>query len=49
MPSSGLKRELARILTEQGYIEGFDIRPGEPGRAGEQLVVTLRYTDDRSR
>jgi small subunit ribosomal protein S8 len=47
MPSSGLKRELARILTEQGYIEGFDIRPGEPGRAGEQLVVTLRYTDDR--
>ena len=24
IPSSRLKREMARILTEQGYIEGFD-------------------------
>jgi small subunit ribosomal protein S8 len=27
---SQLKRELARILREQGYIEGFDERPGRP-------------------
>jgi small subunit ribosomal protein S8 len=28
IPSSRLKREMARILTEQGYIEGFDEAPG---------------------
>ena len=33
IPSSRLKREMARILTEQGYIEGFDEAPGVPGSA----------------
>ena len=33
IPSSLLKRELARILTEQGYIEGFEVEPPTPGRA----------------
>lgn len=47
IPSSRLKRELARILAEQGYIEGYEVRPSEPGRPGEQLVVTLKYTDAR--
>jgi small subunit ribosomal protein S8 len=47
IPSSRLKRELARILAEQGYIEGFEVRPPEPGRAGDQIVVRLKYTDDR--
>ena len=27
IPSSRLKRELARILREQGYIDGFDVEP----------------------
>ena len=47
IPSSRLKRELARILTEQGYIEGFEVAPGEPGRAGERIVVRLKYTETR--
>ncbi len=47
IPSSGLKRELARILAEQGYIEAYEINPPAPDRPGEQLVVTLKYTDDR--
>jgi small subunit ribosomal protein S8 len=47
IPSSRLKRELARILAEQGYIEGFEVRSPEPGRAGDQIVVRLKYTDDR--
>jgi small subunit ribosomal protein S8 len=47
IPSSKLKRELARILKEQGYIEAWDVRaPGE-GRPGEEIVITLKYTDDR--
>jgi small subunit ribosomal protein S8 len=47
MPSSRLKRELARILAEQGYIEGFEVQPPTPGRAGDQIVVRLKYTDER--
>ena len=47
IPSSRLKRELARILAEQGYIEGFEVRPREPGRAGDQIVLRLKYTEDR--
>jgi small subunit ribosomal protein S8 len=47
IPSSKLKRELARILKEQGYIEAYQISPPEPGRPGEQITVTLKYTDDR--
>jgi small subunit ribosomal protein S8 len=44
IPSSKLKREMARILDEQGYIEGFDIEPGTPG---ERIVIRLKYTDAR--
>jgi len=47
IPSSKLKRELARILKEQGYIEAYSIQPPEPGRPNEQITVTLKYTDDR--
>lgn len=47
MPSSKLKRELARILKEQGYIEGYDvIAPGSES-PGEQIRVTLKYTEQR--
>jgi small subunit ribosomal protein S8 len=47
LPSSGLKRELARILKEQGYIESWEVHPPEPGNPGEQLTMTLKYTDNR--
>jgi len=49
MPSSKLKVEIARVLREQGYIEGYDVRPpsGERGQAGERLEVRLKYTDAR--
>jgi len=46
-PSSKLKRDLARILKEQGYIEAYQIDPPVPGRPSEQITVTLKYTDDR--
>jgi small subunit ribosomal protein S8 len=48
MPSSKLKKEIARILREQGYIESFETLDGRPGAAGERLVVTLKYTDNRT-
>jgi small subunit ribosomal protein S8 len=47
IPSSKLKRELARILKEQGYIEAYDVVPAGAERPGETITVTLKYTKDR--
>jgi small subunit ribosomal protein S8 len=47
MPSSKLKREVARILKEQGYIDDYQVHPAPAGRPGEELTVTLKYTSDR--
>src|ERR1700759_4411740 len=47
IPSSKLKRELARILKEQGYIAAYLVEPPGPGRRTEQMTVTHKYTDDR--
>lgn len=44
IPASRFKGELARILSEQGYIEGYST---EPGRVGDVLRLRLKYTDDR--
>jgi small subunit ribosomal protein S8 len=44
IPASRLKTELARILTEQGYVDSYAL---EPGRVGPTLRVTLKYTEDR--
>ncbi len=44
MPASTFKAEIARILEEQGYIEGYAV---EPARVGRSLRVTLKYTEDR--
>jgi small subunit ribosomal protein S8 len=54
IPSSGLNRELARVLQEQGYIEGFSVERlrrqagSRPSRAEfETIRVKLKYTEDR--
>jgi small subunit ribosomal protein S8 len=44
VPASSFKAEIARILQEQGYIEGFSTQPAD---VGEALRITLRYTEDR--
>ena len=38
VPSSKLKLEISRILTEQGYIAGFE---KEPADVGEKITVRL--------
>jgi small subunit ribosomal protein S8 len=48
IPVSGLKAEMARILTEQGYIEGYEVRPAEGGAAGNRIHIRLKYTDNRT-
>jgi small subunit ribosomal protein S8 len=47
IPSSKLKREMARILKEQGYIRDFEIEAPNADHPGELIRVTLKYTDDR--
>ncbi len=44
VPASRFKAELARILAEQGYIEGYTT---EPARVGSVLRLRLKYTEDR--
>jgi small subunit ribosomal protein S8 len=44
IPASGLKKELSRILKEQGYINDFTV---EPGRIGDVIKLQLKYTKDR--
>ena len=48
IPYSHLKRELARILAEQGYIDAFEQIPPSPGHPGGHLRVTLKYTSERA-
>jgi small subunit ribosomal protein S8 len=47
IPSSKLKRELARILKEQGYIESYTIDPPRTDAPGERVVIVLKYTKER--
>jgi small subunit ribosomal protein S8 len=47
IPASGLKAEMARILAEQGYIEGYEVRPAE-NAAGDRIHVRLKYTENRT-
>jgi small subunit ribosomal protein S8 len=44
IPASQFKAEIARILTEQGYVEDYAV---EPARVGKVLRVRLKYTEDR--
>jgi small subunit ribosomal protein S8 len=44
IPSSRLKREMSRILDEQGYIESFSV---EPTPVGDVIKIQLKYTDGR--
>jgi small subunit ribosomal protein S8 len=45
LPSSKVKREIARILAEEGFIDGFDTRPNG---AQDELVVRLKYVEGRT-
>ncbi len=47
IPSSKLKRELARILKEQGYIDGYEIVPATAESPGEKVNVKLKYSGNR--
>jgi small subunit ribosomal protein S8 len=45
LPTSKLKLQVARVLSEQGYIEDYS---EEPARVGQALRVRLKYTEARA-
>jgi small subunit ribosomal protein S8 len=47
IPASGLKRELARILADEGYISAYEDVPPGPGSPGGEIKVMLKYSGDR--
>jgi small subunit ribosomal protein S8 len=47
IPASNLKKEMARILAEQGYIQSYEVEAPTPDRPAEIIRVTLKYTEDR--
>ena len=44
IPASRLKKQMSRILKEQGYIDDYAV---EPTAVGELIRIRLKYTDDR--
>ncbi len=44
VPASRLKKEMSRILKEQGYIVDYEV---EPRPVGETIRIELKYTQDR--
>jgi small subunit ribosomal protein S8 len=46
MPTSRLKEDIARLLQEEGYISGYEVRKGD---SYDTLVVELKYLDNRQR
>jgi small subunit ribosomal protein S8 len=44
MPASRLKKEISRILVEQGYVTSYEV---EPTAVGESIRIQLKYTEDR--
>ena len=45
IPSSKIKREIARVLKEEGFIKNFKVVPGEQQR--EKLQIFLKYDENR--
>ncbi len=45
LPSSKVKREIARILVEEGFLDGYDT---QPNGVQDQLVVRLKYVEGRT-
>jgi small subunit ribosomal protein S8 len=49
MPSSKIKVGIAEILTEEGYISGYEVKEPAEGEVGKSLEITLKYGQHRER
>jgi small subunit ribosomal protein S8 len=48
MPASKQKLALAKILQQEGYIDGFSVAPSTKG-PGDVLTIAMKYSDERKR
>jgi small subunit ribosomal protein S8 len=48
MPSSKQKLALAKILQQEGYIDGFSVAPSTKG-PGDVLTIAMKYSEERQR
>jgi len=46
VPASRIKVEVAKILTQEGYIEGYDLEKDKPQ---DKIKIKLKYASDRRR
>ena len=46
MPSSKVLVEVARVITEEGYVEGYTVEDTKPQKT---LTITLKYGPQRSK
>ena len=46
MPTSRMKEEIARLLHEEGYINGYHVRKGD---SFDTLVIELKFGRNRER
>ncbi|MBW3595049.1 MAG: 30S ribosomal protein S8 [Actinobacteria bacterium] len=46
IPASKIKENIARILADEGYVDGFEVANGE---GHPTIKIRLRYTEDRER
>jgi small subunit ribosomal protein S8 len=44
VPASRLRKEMTRILKEQGYVSDYSV---EPTRIGDVIRIELKYTEER--
>ena len=44
IPSSGIKKEIARILSEEGYVQEYSVTERS---SGQEIDVVLKYTGKR--
>lgn len=49
MPSSTIKVGIAQILTDEGYISGYEVKEPAEGEVGKSLLITLKYGQNRER
>ena len=46
MPASKIKENIARILADEGFVDGFELGNGQ---GHPTIKIKLRYTDERER
>jgi small subunit ribosomal protein S8 len=47
IPASKIKANIAKILADEGFVDGFEVGDGDAGHA--VIKIRLRYSDERER